>query len=66
MAKKNKGKVKTVNFYRGTYATYAETKKEADSRIDVLQRKTSNVNFNLPKRIKSKTVRITQKPPRIR
>ena len=60
-AKKNKNKVEVVNFYKGNYGTYAENKKEADDRIDHLQSRTPKVNFTLPKRIKSKTVRITPK-----
>jgi len=61
-----KSKVEIANFYKGNYSTYAKDKKEADNRIDNLQMRTQKVNFTPPKRIKSKTVRITPKQPKIR
>lgn len=56
-----KKKTETVNFYKGNYATYAKDQKEANKRVDSIQTRTPRVNFDYPKRIKSKTVRITPK-----
>jgi len=65
MAKKKKaGKVEKLGFYRGTYGTYAENDQNADKTVDSAQKRSPRINFGVPKKVK--TIRITQRMPKLR